>query len=178
MFRKNNFRKSKYVNSFLQGNLMLRMVMYWAIYNFALLSAMVGENLMRVIPDMLSGTRSYSFQQFVSEFADRQSPMLLAMSVLCPILIWDMLRYSHRIAGPLYRFRKALTDHIAGEPLQKIKLRDGDMLLDFQDTWNEFVQYKQMQEEHRKVSALDAATEIAATEIAATGHASTCSMAQ
>lgn len=164
MFRKKNFRKSKYVNSLLQGNLMLRMVMYWAIYNFALLAALVGESLMRVIPDLLSGARDYSFDQFVSEFTDRQSPMLLAMSVLCPILIWDMLRYSHRIAGPLYRFRKALIDHMAGEPLQKIKLRDGDMLLDFQDTWNEFVQYKQMQDEHRNVTALDAATEIASQQ--------------
>ena len=140
--------------------------MYWAIYNFALLAAMIGESMMRVIPDLLSGTKDYSFQQFVSEFTDRQSPMLLAMAVLCPILIWDMLRYSHRIAGPLYRFRKALTDHISGEPLQKIKLRDGDMLLDFQDTWNEFVQYKQMQDDHRKISAMDAASQIAARQIA------------
>lgn len=129
-----NFRKSKYVNSMLQGNLMLRMVMYWAIYNFALIAAMVGENLMRVIPDVLNGSRKYSFSDFMSEFADRQGAMLMAISVLCPLLIWDMMRYSHRIAGPLYRFRKALTDHIEGQPLQTIKLRDGDMLIDFQDT--------------------------------------------
>ncbi|MEP3479797.1 MAG: hypothetical protein ABJZ55_11165 [Fuerstiella sp.] len=166
MLRTKNIRKSKYVNSFLQGNLMLRMVMYWAIYNFALLAAMIGESMVRVIPDLLSGSKDDSFQQFISEFTDRQSPMLLAMTVLCPILIWDMLRYSHRIAGPLYRFRKALTDHIAGEPLQKIKLRDGDMLLDFQDTWNEFVQFKKMQDDHRKMSALDAESQIAARQIA------------
>lgn len=141
---------------------MLRMVMYWAIYNFALLAAMVGESLLRVIPDVLSGAKDYSLQQFVAEFTDQQSPMLLAMSILCPILIWDMMRYSHRIAGPLYRFRKALADHVGGEPLQKIKLRDGDLLIDFQDTWNEFVQYKQMQDQQRQVSALDAASEIAA----------------
>lgn len=143
---------------------MLRMVMYWAIYNFALLSAMVGESLFRVIPEVLSGSRDYSLTQFVAEFTDRQSPILLAMSVLCPILIWDMLRYSHRIAGPLYRFRKALTDHIAGGPLQKIKLRDGDMLKDFEETWNEFVLYKQMQEQSQSVTALDAASEIAAQQ--------------
>lgn len=145
---------------------MLRMVMYWAIYNFALLAAMIGESMIRVIPVLLSGASDYSFQQFVAEFADRQSPMLLAMAVLCPILVWDMLQFSHRIAGPLYRFQKALTDHIAGEPLQKIKLRDGDMLLDFQDTWNEFVEYKQMQDDQRKISALDVATQIAAKQAA------------
>lgn len=155
-----NSRKSKYVNSMLQGNLMLRMVMYWAIYNFALIFAMVGQNLMRVIPDVLDGSRTYSFSQFMTEFTDSQGPMLMAISVLCPVLIWDMMRYSHRIAGPLYRFRKALTDHIEGEPLQKIKLRDGDMLFDFQDTWNEFVQYRQMREEQKTPSAIQAATEI------------------
>lgn len=156
-----NFRKSKYVNSMLQGNLMLRMVMYWAIYNVALIAAMIGGNVMKVIPEVLDGSRAYSASQFWSEFTDQQGPMLMAIFVLCPLLIWDMLRYSHRIAGPIHRFRKALADHVAGQPLQTVKLRNGDMLLEFQDTWNEFVRYKQMQDEQKAVSPVQAAETIA-----------------
>lgn len=152
-----NTRKSKYVNSMLQGNLMLRMVMYWAIYNFALVATMAGEGLVKIVPDVIDGSQSHSFGAFFAGFIDQQGSMLLAMAALCPLLIWDMLRYSHRIAGPLYRFRKALTDHLDGQPLQKVSLREGDMLLDFQDTWNEFVEYRKMKEASQTMEAVAAA---------------------
>jgi len=65
----------------------------------------------------------------------------MAMAVFCPVLIWDMLKFSHRIAGPIYRFRRALEDHVSGGPLKAVSLRDGDLMGDFQGTFNEFVAY-------------------------------------
>ncbi len=43
----------------------------------------------------------------------------------------DALRLSHRIAGPLHRFRVALRQWRSGEIPDRIRLRDGDLLHEF-----------------------------------------------
>lgn len=134
-------RNTKYVNSLLQGHLMWRMAMYWLIYNGALIGVIAGGKLMTFIPDMIAGKSSFSFGQYCSDFMGESRTLMIAMAVFCPLLIWDMLKFSHRIAGPLYRFRKTMEDHVNGEPLKPAKLRDGDLLGDFQGVFNEFVAY-------------------------------------
>lgn len=134
-------RSTRYVNSLLQGHMMWRMAMYWVIYNAALIAVIVGEKLMRLVPEMISGKSTLGFGQFVSEFMFESRVLMVAMVVFCPVLIWDMLKFSHRIAGPIYRFRRALESHVSGGPLKTVSLRDGDLMGDFQGTFNEFVAY-------------------------------------
>ena len=93
------------------------------------------------VPDMITGQSTFSFGEFVLQFVADSRVLMMAMLVFCPLLIWDMLKFSHRIAGPMYRFRSALEEHIAGGPLKAVKLRDGDLMGDFQGTFNEFVAY-------------------------------------
>ncbi len=58
-------------------------------------------------------------------------------AVLVVILVAaDSIRLSHKIAGPLHRFRKALREWRTGEIPQRIQLREGDLLLDFCDEVN------------------------------------------
>ena len=65
--------------------------------------------------------------------------LLILAAALSPIVLWDMLKLTHQIAGPLVRFRNALQKMAIGEPVAKIKLRDGDLLVEFQDAFNEFL---------------------------------------
>jgi hypothetical protein len=141
-----NSRTSKYVNSVLiQGNLMWRFMTYWVVYNIALVVTMLGDQLVVRIPDMLTGNSTFNFGELLSTFGAANRPLFLAMAIFCPLLLWDMMRYTHRIAGPLYRFRKAMEDHINGEPLAAVKLRDGDLLKEFQDTYNKFIAHVELQ---------------------------------
>lgn len=121
--------------------MMWRMAIYWVIYNVALIAVIGGEKLLQLVPEMLSGNGSFSISQFVSEFVFESRALMVAMAIFCPLLIWDMLKFSHRIAGPIYRFRRAMEDHISGGPLKVVSLRDGDLMGDFQGTFNEFVAY-------------------------------------
>lgn len=147
-----NSRTSKYVNSVLiQGNLMWRFMMYWVVYNIALIVTMAGDQLVWRLPDMVTGNSSFNFGDFLSAFGTANRPLFLAMAIFCPLLLWDMMRYTHRIAGPMYRFRKAMEDHINGAPLTKVQLRDGDLMQEFQDTYNKFVAHVELQ----KTQALD-----------------------
>lgn len=136
---------------------MFRMAVYWIVYNAALVMTLAGDSLVWQIPDILMGQTAFNAGEFGRQFFTDSRPLFLAMLVFCPLMIWDMMKYSHRIAGPLYRFNKAMRDHIAGTPLQAVKLRDDDMLKDFQDTYNEFVEYiKQKQTPEIATEAPDA----------------------
>ena len=61
---------------------------------------------------------------------------VLAVSVL---FIADALRFAHRIVGPLYRFRKAITGITAGEEQVLVTLRKGDFLREMQGEFNEML---------------------------------------
>lgn len=153
-------RSTKYVNSLLQGHLMWRMAMYWFIYNGALIGVIAGGKLINFIPDMIAGRSSFSSGQFFADFMAESGTLMTAMAVFCPILIWDMLKFSHRIAGPLYRFRKTMEDHVNGGPLKLVKLRDGDLLGDFQGEFNEFVSYLHQQHPEMKQLKADATASV------------------
>lgn len=150
-----NSRTSKYVNSVLiQGNLMWRFIMYWIVYNIALVVTMAGDQLIWRLPDMVTGNSSFNFGEFLATFGSANRPLFLAMAIFCPLLLWDMMRYTHRIAGPMYRFRKAMEEHINGAPLASVQLRDGDLMKEYQDTFNRFVAYIELEKTQAAKSGL------------------------
>ena len=54
-------------------------------------------------------------------------------------MAWDAIRFSHRLVGPLVRFRRTMQEVTRGEPVRPIKLREGDHLLDLRDDFNEML---------------------------------------
>jgi len=147
-------RKTRYVNAGLQGHLMWRMVVYWMVYNAVLVVVIGGEKLFWMVPDVMTGQSSFDFSQFIATFFSEGRSMFVAMAVFCPALIWDMLKYSHRIAGPLYRFRSAMEDHVAGKELKGVQLRDNDLLKEFQLTFNDFVEQVNKQKQQDAEAAV------------------------
>ena len=70
---------------------------------------------------------------------------LLALVVLLPPLTMDAVRFTHRLVGPLYRFRKTIRAIAAGERVALVQLRKGDMLLDFQNDFNAMLKHLEQQ---------------------------------
>ena len=52
-------------------------------------------------------------------------------------MTYDAIRFAHRLVGPLYRFRKTMQAIAAGEQVAPVQLRKGDLLVGFQDDFNE-----------------------------------------
>jgi methyl-accepting chemotaxis protein len=73
--------------------------------------------------------------QFV-ETLQSNVPVFVLLLVLVPVMAWDSIRYSHRLVGPMVRFRKAMRDIAAGEAVRPIKLREGDYLGEMRDDFN------------------------------------------
>ncbi len=54
--------------------------------------------------------------------------ILLQLSASVTIIYLVALRYSHRISGPMYRFRIVLNEFLDGRPIERIRFRTDDFL--------------------------------------------------
>lgn len=126
-----NDRKRIWVSRF-QTNLFFRIGAYWLIYQVAVWNFLFAWRLLQEGPGDL-------VQQFGSFFYDFW-PTLLCFVLVAPILCWDAVRFSHRLVGPIYRFRKTVQAMSAGEPVRPIKLRQGDYLEEMKEDINKLLE--------------------------------------
>jgi hypothetical protein len=80
-----------------------------------------------------------TFWEYYVAFFQVNYSILLCAAVMAPVLLWDTLKLTHRIAGPIVRFKKALKQLSQGEQIPPIKLRDGDLMNELRDAFNEFL---------------------------------------
>jgi hypothetical protein len=118
------------VNEF-QGKLLWRFVMYWVIYQFTLWNIMF-------FWQVLAEGKGNVVDQY-GRFVAAQYPMLLCLVVLVPFFAWDAVKFSLRVAGPLYRIRMTIQAIEAGRTLRPVKLRDGDYLQEVIDDLNSLI---------------------------------------
>ena len=74
-------------------------------------------------------------QQFLDTMRSNL-PVILCLLVLVPVMAWDTIRFSHRMVGPVVRFRQTLQAVSDGEPVRPVKLREGDYLTEMRDDFN------------------------------------------
>lgn len=122
-----NGRSRVWIDPF-QSKLVLRVVYYSAISMFTLWNFLFGCRL-------LQQGRGDLWQQYQSFFFDYY-PIFFCFALLMPFFAWDAIRMAHPLVGPLGRFRRSMQAIQAGEPVQPIKLRDGDYLGDMKDAFN------------------------------------------
>lgn len=123
-------RHEKLVDNF-QYKLIVRMVLYWTIYqvtlfNFLFCWRLIGSG---------GGNIVVQYGQFLREFY----PMLICFVILVPAFAWDAVKFYHRVAGPIFRFRSAAQDIAAQRPVRRVKLRESDELTEMQDDFNDML---------------------------------------
>jgi hypothetical protein len=123
-------RKKIWIDRF-QSRLVVRIALYFALYQSAVWSLIVLKQAITNGLDLLFGN----------------SPITLYFSILCIaivvvmglLFIRDSLIVAHRIVGPLYRFRKAIKAVTAGDELELVRLREGDYLQELKQEFNEML---------------------------------------
>lgn len=58
-------------------------------------------------------------------------PLLVASIILSPYFIYDLLKFSHRIAGPLYRCQAMMRQMAEGKPVPEFHPRPHDLMPEF-----------------------------------------------
>ncbi|MCA9052653.1 MAG: hypothetical protein KDA75_02395 [Planctomycetaceae bacterium] len=140
-------RKKFFVSGRIQGQLMFRLSTYWVLYHFVLWHAMFAYFYLQ---HRMSGqVGSISFQELYGSFVLQYYPIILCAVVMMPIFVIDLLKLSHRIAGPLVRFSHGVRGMIAGEEVRRVQLRKGDLLDDFESLFNEYVDVYERRRQQR-----------------------------
>jgi hypothetical protein len=125
-----NRRHRVMINQF-QGKLQWRLVMYWLIYQVSMWNFLFCWQLLRE-------GKGNPLEQYL-QFLSVNYPTLFVLAILVPFFAWDAMRFSHRVAGPIHRFRQTIQAITAGEPITRVKLRNGDDLHEVADDINEML---------------------------------------
>jgi hypothetical protein len=73
------------------------------------------------------------------EFLSGEKIILITLMLIAPVVIYEMFKFSHRIAGPLYRCRKLMREMAAGNVVLEFKPRKHDLLEDFIREFNTLI---------------------------------------
>ena len=115
---KKDQRKHLFVDAKVQGALLTRVVLYWALFTLAI--AIVVS-----LPQLLAaGETDWALrsQRGLLAFA----PSLIAALVLLPILVIDAIRFSHGFAGPMRRLKTVAQRLAEGHWEGPVHFRKGD----------------------------------------------------
>ncbi len=113
-------RKRLLVDPKVQGLLVLRVVFYW-------LACIATMEFLRLTWLIATGPEQPSFFAYFATYDWHAAGgrTLLASILLVPIA-WDMLSFSNRFAGPVFRMRRILREVARGGAIEHVQLRSGD----------------------------------------------------
>ncbi len=155
MNEKRPLRRKYYVSPVIQGRLISRMAAYWCVYHLVLWHAMFLYRFLQYRDSVDSGAPEVPWWNLYKSFAFENSTMLICAAFVFPLILWDMIHLTHRVAGPLVRFQNTLRQMSEGEEVKEVILREGDLLDDLRDAFNDYLD--SLQERKRKDSQLDVA---------------------
>ena len=79
------------------------------------------------------------------------SPAIVASVVLLPIFIYDILKLSHRVAGPLERLNVEMEKLANGKDVATLRFRDGDYWPELAERFNELANKVQAERRSRSL---------------------------
>lgn len=120
-------RKHKIVNQF-QWKLARRMIAYWLIYQITLFNFLF---CWRLIAEG-TGDLLEQYGHFVADYW----PIFVCFVIVVPALAWDAMKFCHRVAGPIIRFRQVARDLAERKPVRRVRLRHNDELKELQNDFN------------------------------------------
>src|SRR5262249_36110159 len=60
------------------------------------------------------------------EYFFKERSLLIGLVLIAPVFLYDLLKFSHRVAGPLYRCRNVMQEMADGKPVAEFKPREND----------------------------------------------------
>ena len=144
MTDKRKLRKNYYVSKIVQGGILRRLAVYWVLYHAMLWHSMFLLRFLDYRAALSAGGPQLTYGELYAAFASEHYSVLVCAAAIFPIILWDMLHLTHKVAGPLVRFRNMFRVMAQGERPERIRLRDGDLLDEFCESYNDFVDSVQM----------------------------------
>ena len=127
-------RRQFMVDREVQHGLVRRMLSYLCATWFAIFALPILVQIM---------TTKLPFEQLAAElFSDVWFPMVMSFLIF-PLLAWDSVRFSNRVAGPVYRISNSMRSLVNGDDVPLVKLRKGDFCTQLADDFNRVLELHQ-----------------------------------
>ena len=130
-------RLKKMVNWSVQGPIILRLLTHVLAYNVATLCLLLLVYSLRL---SLAAIAETPVPVTHPTFWQQAAPVTVCMIVMMPFMVWDLMKLSNRIAGPLFRFESLMKEFQQSGTLGLATLRKGDLLEDFESNFNRFAE--------------------------------------
>ncbi|HUY34112.1 MAG TPA: hypothetical protein VMV69_15295 [Pirellulales bacterium] len=121
-------RKRLFVDRSVQGAFMLRATLHW-------LACVLSLSVVYVAVSLLVEPVRLIFPD-VEGIWFLLAPAVVTTLLLLPVIVYDTIKLTHRLVGPLLRLRRAMRELAAGQPVERIRFRDGDFWREFADEFN------------------------------------------
>jgi methyl-accepting chemotaxis protein len=118
-------RNQIYIGGNLQGGLVKRIAICWVLYHVVLFNGLFAVAYLEGVNPAVDGDGPSLVERYES-FAWQNRLLIFGALAAGPVLIWDVIRCTHRVAGPLVRLENTLLRMAKGETIREIKFRDGD----------------------------------------------------
>lgn len=132
-------RRRLFVNPDLQGRLLGRFAAQFLLYHTVLWHVMFLYRYLEYRGERLAGAPIQTFSELYGQFALQHYSLVICAVGILPILMWDILMFSHRFAGPVVRLRNSLESLSRGETVAPIRSRQGDLLDGLVAAFNQFL---------------------------------------
>jgi hypothetical protein len=132
-------RRSRiYLGGMLQGTLVKRLALGWAAYHLLLFHGLFATTYFETKVPAAADAEPAFFERYEA-FAWQNRLLIFGALAVGPIFLWDVVRCTHRVAGPLVRLENTLLRMAKGETVHEIKFRKGDWLTSLERALNVYL---------------------------------------
>jgi hypothetical protein len=122
-------RRTTLVDPEVQGGILRKIAIHWVL--FFICNAMALMIWIRLFEQPDAGWG----QTFADAF-HRFLPFFIVTMALIPAFVWDTLKLTNRFAGPILRFRSALSDASTGRAVAPLYFRNNDFWQEIAQNFN------------------------------------------
>jgi hypothetical protein len=132
-----NFKRTRlWINPAFQTRLLLRLGMNLVMFIITVWNLGFFLEMMRALGT--NGLHNLTAAYYL-EFLWKQQPLLMALALLVPIVAYDSIKFSHRVAGPLFRCRRLMQQMARGQRVPEFHPRKHDLLKEFFEDFNTLI---------------------------------------
>ncbi|HEV2968402.1 MAG TPA: hypothetical protein VGY55_00345 [Pirellulales bacterium] len=146
-------RRKLFVDPKVQAAFLARIFVYWFL-------CLVASGIVLALRMFLVGPLNVVLHP-LAEFWSQFGPAVCVSALMLPILMFDCLRLTNRLAGPMYRVRCEMRALAMGNPANSVHLRSGDFWTEFAEEYNAVRQRIILMEEGSKRRPVEVPAELA-----------------
>jgi hypothetical protein len=139
-------RRRLFIDKRVQGGLLVRTAAYWF---FLLVTGLLLQTL------FASRESGGSFFERYGSLLAQYGVAAIAMLLLLPLVLYDVLLTSNRFAGPVYRLRRSLAALAKGQHVDPVQFRENDYWREMADEFNAVAAYVDELKRQARIAEID-----------------------